>query len=219
MPAASAAAEYYIGAVGGLNFADMSLTDATGEDRLTSTRTLFGIGGIVGIELNDNLAVEMHPMYLRKGGTQMAIGENPNIDYTLSFIEIPILVKYSFGDRIRPHLFGGPSLGLLASAKAEGEVGGVVQGGAVRVYEADLTDVIGGFDLSLTIGAGFSYSLESFELFLDARYQYGLLELAEGGAITWESGDEVIEASLNEDAEIFTRGIQVMIGFTYPLGN
>ncbi len=218
LPAASVGAEYHIGAVGGLNFADMSLTSSTGEDKLSSTRTLFGVGGVAGFALTESLAFELHPMYLRKGGTQKADGVNPDIDYTLSFIEVPVLVKYSFGGKIRPYVLGGPSLGILAGAKAEGEVGGVVQGGAIRVYEADLIDVIGRFDFSLVIGAGLSYSFETFTLFMDARYEYGLVELAEGGDITWESGDEVIESSLQADAELFTRGIQVMLGFSYPLG-
>ena len=57
------------GVIGGLNFADMDLKTSTGTDRLTSSRTLFGVGGVLDLNFGQYTSLVVEPKYLQKGGT------------------------------------------------------------------------------------------------------------------------------------------------------
>jgi len=44
-----------------------------------------------------------------------------------------------------------------------------------------------------------------------------MINTAKAGTVNVDVGDEVIEASLGEDKEFKTRGIQVMAGVAFPI--
>jgi len=207
-----------IGVMGGLNFADMDLKTSTGTDRLTSSRTLFGIGGVLDLNLGQYTSLVVEPKYLQKGGTQKATTSDPDIDMKMNFLEIPIFLKVAYGEVIRPYMKVGPSIGLLLSSNAEGEVGGVVSGQPQKVYEADLNDVLEGIDFGLSVGAGASLLLGKNTIFLDGRYTFGLVDLWKGGTIEWKSGDDVFTVDSVEEAELSTKGFQIMAGIIFPFG-
>jgi hypothetical protein len=210
--------EYHAGAVGGVNVAGIDLKYSDGTDRVTSSRTTFGMGGVLGLKLKRNVLIEVQPMYLRKGGTDMADRNNPNIDFNLSYLEVPVLVKVMFGEAIRPYVICGPTFGIRLGAEAEAELGGVLSGGNLRTYTADLDDVTKSYDFGLGFGAGVSVALKMGTLFLDGRYTFGLVDLFESGLVEWKSGDEVIQGGVSEEAELGTRGFTIMVGITLPLG-
>jgi hypothetical protein len=212
------AQQYYAGAVGGLNFADMDLAYATGEDQVTAGRTAFGIGGVFGLRLNENVCLELQPMYLQKGGTDKADQVNPDIEWKYSFLEVPTFVKATFGQEIRPYVMAGPSFGFLLSAEAEGEVGGVVSGQPTRTYKADLKDVTKSLDFGFGFGAGFSVPIGANIVFVDGRYTLGLANILQSGAVEWKSGEDMIEGQVSEGAELSTRGFQIMVGAAFPIG-
>lgn len=212
------AQQYYVGAVGGLNSADMDLVYATGEDQVTASRTVLGIGGIFGLRLNKNVCLELQPLYLQKGGTDKADQVNPDIEWKYSFLEVPTFAKVTFGQEIRPYVMAGPTFGFLLSAEAEGEVGGVVSGQALRTYKADLKDVTKSLDFGLGFGAGLIVPIGANIVFVDGRYTLGLVNILQGGTIKWKLGEDVIEGQVSEGAELSTRGFQIMVGAAFPIG-
>jgi hypothetical protein len=213
---AANAQNFYYGLEGGVNFADLDLKASSGTDQLTSSQTGFAFGGIFGHTLNNTLSLEVEVMYLQKGATQMANSTNPNIDIYMSVLEIPLFVKASFGDAVRPYVKAGPSLGFILSSEAETEYGGTVAGQSVQTYQADLNNVLKNIDVGLSIAAGVSFLVGNSRLFIEGRYSQGLVDLYKGGQIEWRSGDDVLMVEANEAAELYTKGIQLMVGITFP---
>jgi len=212
------AQQYYVGAVGGLNFADMDLVYATGDDQVTVSRTALGIGGVFGLRLTKNVCLELQPMYLQKGGTDKADQVNPDIEWRYSFLEVPTFAKVTFGQEIRLYVMAGPTFGFLLSAEAEGEVGGVFGGQPLRTYKAALKDVTKSLDFGIGFGAGLSVSIGANIVFVDGRYTLGLANILQNGTIEWKSGEDVIEGQVSEGAELSTRGFQIMVGAAFPIG-
>ena len=109
--------DYYLGVTGGLNLAKMKIT-GDGEDQNVDGLTLSGVGGIVGLKFKENLSLQLRPLYLQKGGTLKQDNE-PDIDFMMSYLEVDVSLKISTGDKIRPYLIVGPSIGFLMSAEVE----------------------------------------------------------------------------------------------------
>jgi hypothetical protein len=134
----------------------------------------------------------------------------------MSVLEIPLLVKASFGSNVRPYLKAGPTIGFILSSEAQTESGGVVGGQPNQSYKADLNDVLENVDFGLILGAGVSFSLGNSQLFIEGRYSMGLVDLYKGGQIQWQSAGDVVVFEGNEAAELYNKGIQVMVGITFP---
>ena len=64
-------AQWSIGILGGPNFADLEIVfnNETLTNHDVQSKTMFGVGGFLGISLNEYLSVQLEPMYLKKGGT------------------------------------------------------------------------------------------------------------------------------------------------------
>ncbi len=206
------------GMMGGPNFSDMEIKSSSGTERLTSSRTLLGIGAVVDLGVGPFFNVSVEPTFLQKGGTEMASSTDPtNIDITMNFLEIPILLKLEYGTVLKPYFKLGPTFGFLLSSKAEGEVGGVVSGMSLKTYEADLNGVLENQDIGFCVGAGASLWLGGTTIFLDARYNTGFQDMWKGGTIEWEAGTEKLIVESSPDAELKTNGVQVMFGVLFPL--
>jgi hypothetical protein len=212
----SANAQNYYGIQGGMGITDLNIASASGMDQLTTSSTGFTFGGIFGYNFNENLSLEFALMYTQKGGTQMANSGNPNIDINMSVLEIPLLAKVSFGSSVSPYLKAGVSVGYILDSEAQAEYGGVVTGEVLKAYSADLNDVLQDVDVGVILGAGVSFSLGKSQLFIEGRYNLSLFDLYKGGQITWQSADETFVVEGNEAAELYNKGIQLMIGITFP---
>ena len=201
----------YWGLIGGLNFAELKVKNAEGVYRPTSPRTLFGIGGVIGFELNKNVSLHLEPMYLQKGSTILATRNDPNWDLTMAFLEIPVFLKLSLGKTIRPYVLAGPTFGFLLSSKGEFVMDG-------EAFKGDLKDITKSFDVGLGFGAGLSFPLGKTFVFVEGRYTLGLSDLFKAGTVEWKSGNISVPGEGLEGNEMFTKGFQVMVGFTVPLG-
>ena len=103
-------------------------------------------------------------------------GEGPGIysgndDFTLSYIEIPVLLKYAFGEGdIRPYIAVGPSFGYLASA-SESTTGDLAP-------ISNLKDSLQKFHVAIYGGLGLSDELyHGPMLTFDAGYAAGLTKI------------------------------------------
>jgi hypothetical protein len=211
------AQQFYTGPIIGLNIADGDVCDAEGCDRVTSSRTVFGAGGIFGVVLNETISLEIEPKYLQKGTTTMAYESSPNIDWKFAYIEVPALAKVSFGQQIKPYVKAGPTFGFLLSAEVETEGGGVVQGSPLTTYTADIKDAAKSLEMGGVISAGFNIPLENMTLFVDGRYAMGFGDILDEGDVEWKGGGETIEGAIRDKAELKTKGFQIMAGALFPL--
>ena len=80
-----------------------------------------------------------------------------------------------------------------------------------------MAPVLESIDVSVVLGAGVSLSLGTGRLFADARYALGLTDLWKGGTLNWKGGQQQITVQAAGGGELKTKGIQIMIGFLYPI--
>jgi hypothetical protein len=120
----------------------------------------------------------------------------------LDYIRIPVKAIYFFGEygqRLRPKLAAGPSVGFLVGGKQKTEVD---QSGEKVVSEIKAKDFAKSVDFGLTAAAGFNYRLvERTWLNVDLNYYHGLTD--------------VLEAS---NAEQKNRNIGINVGVTFGIG-
>lgn len=166
-------AQYSVGIKGGLN-----LSKYTGEVNSEALIKAGFNGGLVGnYEISDRFAVQAEVLFTTKGyKTDMATDSSYFRSYIkLNYIEIPILLKASFGNPqgIQAFALAGPNFSFLTSGKSSYEYsyfGGLSKGSG----EQDIKQYYNTFDLGLSIGGGVSYAMGMGKIFAETRYGYGL---------------------------------------------
>jgi len=206
-----------VGLVGGVNFADMNLTSADGTDQLTSSITTPAFGVTVDLELTNYLHLDIEPMYIQKGGIQKATNGNPDATLKINMLEVPVFLKATLGNKVKPYIKVGPTFGLVVSSKAEANYSEPGPGQS-KTYTANYNDVLGSFEFGVCAAAGIDFKVGKSTLFIDARYSVGLRDLYKGGTIEWKSGDEIIVVKKSGATKLTTKGIQVMVGIAFPIG-
>lgn len=214
----AAAQNVSIGLTGGLNFADLNLTAADGTDRLTSSIITPAFGVTVDLELTSYLHLDVEPMYIQKGGIQMATSQSsPDATLKINMLEVPVFIKATLGNKVRPYIKAGPTFGLVVSSNVETTLEEPGPGQS-KTYKADLNDVLGSFEFGLCAAAGVDFKVGKSRLFVEARYSAGITDVWKGGSLEWKSGDEVIVVEQSAEGKLNTKGIQVMAGIAFPLG-
>jgi hypothetical protein len=134
-------------------------------------------------------------------------------DWTISYLEVPLLAKLSFGHgTLRPYIFAGPSIGFLLSNREKlhqiGTYNFPYGVGANYTIDttANITDSTAKIDISIIVGAGISVALSSgIALFADAAYAFGLTNI-----------DKYYEDSEN-DIYIHSRDIRIAAGVLFTI--
>ncbi|MGD8306304.1 MAG: porin family protein [Ignavibacteria bacterium] len=221
LPAYSQSSEFQmnrfsLGVIGGLNFADLHFPNSQGpDDQEISTRLGMAIGAVLDIRISENIFARIEPMYIQKGG-KIEEGTDPinqpEGKIKSSSIEIPILIQFTFGNKIKPYLIAGPTLGYNLKSEIEFEVTGLK-------FKGDLKEVTETFDLGLTFGGGVQVPAGFGEIILEARYNYGLINQQKGGTTTVSSNSIDFELDSDKEEDKFTnRGFQLLAGISIPLG-
>ena len=147
-------------------------------------------------------ALQIEPMYVQKGGSISAGGEETNIK--LAYLEIPILLKLKIPTpgSITPYVFAGPNIGIALSASAE-----------TGNQDTDIKDEITSTDFALDFGAGVGFKVAPLiVLVLDARYSLGLSDIFnDTGKQDFEQGTGIA------GQKIKTTGIQIVAGIMFDL--
>jgi hypothetical protein len=190
---ANAQGKIALGLKAGINLANVSLDPA--PDATKSARMGFLFGGIFEYTLNNMIALQAQPAYCQRGGVLegTVFGESVKSTTKLDYLEIPLLVKLTFGSaEMKPYVFAGPNIAILLSAKTKAEVGANTQ--EEDIDKANLNST----DMGLDIGAGIGYWLKAdMGIFLDARYSLGLTDIdKQSSDYTVKSGDIKICAGL-----------------------
>ncbi len=204
-------AQVKLGVIGGVNIANLNGEDVGGAKIDFSNRTAFGVGGVLDVGLNENVALSFEPMYLQKGAefseTDPDLG-TATFTSKANYLEVPVLLKIAFGTgSARPYLMAGPTIGFNLSSKFELSVPGFSA-------EIDADKVTKSTDFGLVGGAGVSFTAGTSSIFVEGRYSLGLSDIVEAG--TLEFMGEQLEF---ENVNVKTRGFQIMGGITFPLGS
>ena len=129
-----------------------------------------------------------------------------------SHLELPLLFKVGIGDKIRPYLLAGPTIGFVLSSQIETEMAGLL-------LKGDLMDILNRTEFGAVFGAGLSVPVWKGSVFIEGRYALGFSNLNKGGSIDFTVGDFVIPGPDTDPAdELKTMGIQIMAGYQLPLG-
>ncbi|MGH7453855.1 MAG: porin family protein [bacterium] len=206
-----AGAQVNLGVIGGVNIANFKGEDPTGEKIDFSSRTALGVGGVLDIDLSKNVGLRLEPMYLQKGAefteTDPDLG-TATFAFKAGYLEVPVLLKIALGtSTTRPYLMAGPTIGFNLSSKLELSALGISA-------EIDAKEITKSTDFGLAFGAGVSFPAGTSSIFVEGRYSLGLADVAEAGTLKF-MGEELPF----DDANVKTRGIQIMGGITFPLGS
>lgn len=192
---------------GGVNYAGASfdvegLPQESGFNESNIFRLGFGLVLDAGFKQGPGLRIE--PMFLQKGVevTQTFQGQEfGSFKLKFSYLEVPVLLRLAMdGGMAKLYVMGGPSVGLLLSAKqsTDGEFGS----------DVDVKDEFKDFDFGLIGGGGISIRMGQVTqntlgvaFFIEGRYALGLSDIYDGGL-----------------AKVKNRGFQVFSGITLHLG-
>lgn len=144
----------------GMTAANMKFSGSGISIKMT-TKIGFYAGAIAEIGVNDNFAVQLELDYSLMGAKSKGDDEFGDGTLDLSYISLPVLVKYKNQGF---SAFLGPQIGVLMGAKSKGDG-----------ESEDVKDQFKSTDFSGVIGVG--YTLES-GLGFDARYQMGFSDIA-----------------------------------------
>ena len=212
---AQSTVKYNAGFIGGMNISDLYFENNQGaNDQDISSLTLFGAGAVFDIKLSDNSSLLFEPMYLQKGG-KIEEGSDPMNqppgEIISAYFELPVLLKLTYGEEFKPYILLGPSFGYLLSSDLEMKLAGYN-------FTGDFSTVMEDFDLGLVIGLGLQYPVDFGNLFIEAKYSYGLLNQMKGGTVTIKDQGIEIDLDVDKEADEFiNRGFQIMVGMTFPL--
>lgn len=196
-----------IGVIGGVNLANLT-TDEEGME--PKNLTAFGVGGVLDFAVGENMSLCLEPMYLQKGAKLDMTEEGIPIEAKIkaAYIEIPVFLKLYLGSGdTRPYVMAGPTVGYLMSANMEMSAMGID-------VEVDIKDILKSIDFGVGFGGGVSFPMGRNTLFVEGRYTLGIADVFEGGEVEYMEG----AAEEMPDAEMKTKGIQVMAGILIPLG-
>lgn len=160
--------EHMIGIRTGLNVSDIGGQESFG------VRTRVNVGAFLSIGVTDALSIRPEVVYSQKGGLNGSVN---GFDIAMDFLEIPVLVDYKVlrEGRWRASVFAGPALALSTKCEFEGAIDGVE---FIRACDDknQLVD-IGETDLGIVLGGGLSLPVGKLEILLDARYNFGLMDV------------------------------------------
>ena len=206
---------FSLGIIGGLNFADMHFPNHQGdEDQRINVLLGFGVGAVLDIRLSKNFFARIEPMVLQKGGK---IEEGPDPanqpegQITSYSIEIPLLIQYTFGEKIQPYIVGGPTVGYNLKSEVEFDLTGLK-------FEGNMKGVTETFDMGITFGGGVQVDAGFGIIFLEGRYTYGLLNQRKSGTVAVNSNGFQFNLDSDKEEDKYTnRGFQLLAGVIFPL--
>ena len=206
------AQQFYWGLIGGINLTrihpDIPNVIDNGISQEFSTRQRIGIGGVFGLSLGDGVFLQTEPMYLQKGG---ALAGEIDLFIKYSTLEIPLLLKLTFGKKIQPYIFFGPVCSVLLNSQWIFTIEEIALNG-------DAKNISRTFDFGVVMGTGISFPLGKGSVFLNCRYHMGLANLIKAGTIELEWHDFPLTVDISEGEEITSEGFQILVGFSFPLG-
>ena len=167
-----------LGIKGGLNFANLSVSQSAGENY--NNRTGYHFGAYALIKLG-KIGIQPELLFSKQGSKYSV--NTSNFDANFDYINIPIMLKLYTVAGINIQV--GPQIGFLSSAQAKQTVNGVSS-------TTDLKDFYKNNDISLAMGLGWDLP---FGLSIDARYNLGLSTINNSSTNTNDTKNQVFQIS------------------------
>lgn len=140
------------------------------EKSTDTDNILFNIGGLAELDLTNSFSIQVELLYNKKGGLilvrDVPVSQFYSIDTRLDYIDIPIQGKFEFIKNLSFDF--GPQIGFLIDS--EGEIVNSQNDNGKKVEFTDTNTI------EFAFNGGFSYKFHE-NLFLQARYSYGLTEI------------------------------------------
>jgi hypothetical protein len=143
-------------------------------------------GGLVAtLNVNPILALQPEVLYVQRGtsvdadGGQSPFGADIEEEIRVHALEIPFLVRLNvpMQGAASPHLYAGPSLGVVLSATREFGVE-VGDSDADLAEDDGFEDALEDIDVGVVVGGGFDVRLPAAgKVTLDGRYTFGLTDV------------------------------------------
>lgn len=187
-------AQTTIGVKGGINIANVS-TNITDIEELVDSKTGFVGGAFATFGLGSLFAVQPELLYSQKGFQAEESGLTAELG--TNYFEVPVLLKAGFDlAMFRPAIYAGPVLSVETGCTFS------LQGVSADCDVGDEFSDRKKSEWGAVFGADFGLALGSLVVFLDARYQLGLTNLADVP---------------DEDDEVKSRTWQIMAGLGFTL--
>jgi hypothetical protein len=171
------------GIKGGLNASNLYIDDVDDEN----ARIGFHAGLYGQLASSSAVALQLELLYSGRGTESVYDAPiNQTVRYNFHYIDLPVLVVVKLGDAADLHLGGYASYLLDATIKYDGDL-------ADGVDEID-RDNLKSYDVGLVGGVGVNFGAVQ----VGARYNYGLVKLADSDAAEFLIGD-----SKNSCAQLF----------------
>jgi hypothetical protein len=171
------------GIKGGLNASNLYIDDVNDEN----ARLGFNVGLYGQTYSESALALQVELLYSTKGSKN--VYDEPvdqEVKFNLNYLELPLMAVIKLGDAVELHFGGYASYLLNANIEYDGDL-------VDDVDEID-KDNLKSYDLGLLGGVGINFGAVQ----IGARYNYGLVELADSDAAEFMLGD-----SKNSCAQLF----------------
>lgn len=163
------AAQIGFGIKGGLNVANFSGADSDGYQREAGF-----VGGLYAkFDIGRKLSIQPEVLYSQKGSTGNipAMGDQGGVtklDFAMDYIEIPLLLRYTFkiNGSAEPFGYVGPSMSFGTSAEVASKAPGQ------SWTSVDLANVKSR-DFSIVFGGGVELDAGGMDVLFDARFSLG----------------------------------------------
>ena len=171
------------GIKGGLNFSKFSYANFTIKPDF-STRTNLILGGFLNLKIAGPLSLQAEIYYSSTGSSYdgpvsdlvdflgFSVGNLSNIfiEYKITYLEIPVLLKLSFDMvAMKPYVFAGPFYRTKLSESIKVEYLSVSFDVDPELFEKT--------DYGFSLGAGINFNLGVTALLVEARYSLGLKDI------------------------------------------
>nr|WP_294789115.1 porin family protein [uncultured Flavobacterium sp.] len=163
------------GVKGGLN-----LSTVVGGD-VDNTKSLVGfhVGGLAEIHVVEKFYIQPEILFSAQG-TKADGGLGGDATFKLNYLNIPVVAKYYIVDK-KFNVEAGPQLGVLLSAKVEGE---------------DIKDYTRSVDFGFNVGAAYSFT---DNLSIGLRYTIGLSPLSDEDI---DNTDDYYDSAKNSNLQL-----------------
>ncbi len=183
--------QFRLGLAGGVNIADLSVSNIVDGEKYESLNGAIG-GMVIEYGITDRFSLYARPQFAAKGA-HISGGEEGNTDISLSYLELPLGVKFILlPDDFKPYVIGG--IAYATNTNAETTRGD---------HTNDIKENVKDSDFLLNIGLGIEFGVtKELSLFFDARYSRSLTNLNDN-----EGSKE----------DVYTSDIMLSVGFLYGI--
>ncbi len=140
----------------------------------------YGFGALVNYGFTRTFSIQPEVLYLQKGGRTASKTTDDYTQLAANYLEIPILAKAQFGgEKFKGFVVLGPYASYWVGGKTRSNILGAESNERID-FDNDIDDdgfKQNRFDIGINGGLGMQYAIGRGNIFLDARYGFGLSDM------------------------------------------